>query len=366
MSSELVSCRWGILSAASIAKKNWRAIAQTSRSSVVAVASRRREAAEQFVRECSLHTPQRLSVDAMDSYDALLKRSDIDAVYIPLPTGLRKEWILRAAEHGKHILAEKPAAITTEDMEEILDVCRKKGVQFMDGVMFMHSTRLPQLRESLLCPESIGTIRRIACQFSFNGGDEFAKSNIRTDSKLEPFGCLGDLGWYCIRFILWVHCFAMPTRVSGRTLATLQGAGSEDQVPAEFSAELDFPGGSTASFYCSFLTENQQWAHVSGTKGYARLDDFVLPFFGSEVAYEVSQPYFNVQGCSFHMQQHTQRFAVREYDSGFAPAQEINMFETFQKIVESKQLDPTWGDICLQTQQVMNQLYQSAKKQHAE
>lgn len=362
MSSESVTCRWGILSAANIAKKNWRAIAQTSRSSVVAVASRRREAAEQFVRDCGLHTPQRLPVDAMDSYEALLKRDDIDAVYIPLPTGLRKEWILRAAKHGKHVLAEKPAAITTEDMEEILKVCRQNNVQFMDGVMFMHSARLPQLRQTLACPDSIGAIRRIACQFSFNGGDEFAKSNIRTDSKLEPFGCLGDLGWYCIRFILWVHQFAMPTRVSGRILSTLQGAKSEDQVPAEFSAELDFADGSTASFYCSFLTENQQWVHVSGTKGYARLDDFVLPFFGSEVAYEVSQPFFNVQGCSFHMQQHTTRQSVREYDSGFSPAQEINMFETFQKIVETKQLDPAWGDICLKTQQVMNQLLQSATR----
>lgn len=359
MGSPLIECRWGILSAAGIARKNWRAIAQSSAGTVVAVASRRKEAAESFVRECSQHTPQKTSVDALDSYDELLRRKDIDAVYIPLPTGLRKEWIIRAAQHGKHVLAEKPAALTVADLEEILEVCKLHQVQFMDGVMFMHSARLDRLKESLLSPSQIGTIRRIACQFSFHGGKEFEQSNIRVNSKLEPFGCLGDLGWYCIRFLLWANDYAMPTRYSGRTLSALCGEGSEQSVPAEFSAELDFPNGSTGSFYCSFVTQNQQWAHISGTEGYARLDDFVLPFFGSEVAFEVSQPHFEIRGCSFHMQQHSERIAVPEYDSGFYPAQEINMIERFQSIVASKKLEPVWGDVCLKTQRVMNELFQN-------
>ena len=98
---------------------------------------------------------------------------------------------------------------------------------------------------------------------------------------------------------------------------------------------------------------------ISGTEGYAYLDDFVLPFFGSEVSYDVCHPRFDVRGCSFHMQQHKQRIAVEEYDSGHAPAQEINMIETFQSIVASKTLDPSWGDICLKTQRVMDSLWTS-------
>lgn len=359
MTTEPIHCRWGILSAAGIARKNWRAIAQTAAGTVVAVASRRQEAAQQFVRECSHHTPQKTNTDALGSYDELLKRSDIDAVYIPLPTGLRKEWIIKAAQHGKHVLAEKPAALSATDLEEILDVCKSQGVQFMDGVMFMHSARLDRLRETLMSPSQIGDIRRIACQFSFHGGDEFGKSNIRVNSQLEPFGCLGDLGWYCIRFLLWAHQYAMPTRVVGRTLSSLQGVGSDNKVPGEFSAELDFPNGSTASFYCSFVTQNQQWAHISGTEGYAMLEDFVLPFFGSEVAYDVCQPRFDVNGCSFHMKQQKQRYSVNEYDSGFAPSQEVNMIEAFQAIVSSKTLDPSWGEICLKTQRVMDSLWKS-------
>lgn len=357
MNSGSVSCRWGILSAATIAKKNWRAIAQTQGGSVVAVASRRREAAEQFVKECGAHTPQRTNVDALGSYDELLSRKDIDAVYIPLPTGVRKEWIIAAAKKGKHVLAEKPAALNAADLEEILDVCNKNGVQFMDGVMFMHSARLDRLREVLLSPSQIGTLRRIACQFSFAGNDDFAKGNIRVNSHLEPFGCLGDLGWYCIRFILWVNDMEMPTRIAGRTISKLKGDGSDNEVPGEFSADLDFANGSTASFYCSFVTRDQQWAHISGTAGSAKLDDFVLPFFGSEVSFETSQPQFDVNGCSFHMKNRVEKHRVYEYDSGFAPAQEINMFERFQKIVESKTLEPSWGEICLKTQRVMDALF---------
>lgn len=360
--SNKIACRWGILSAAAIAKKNWRAIAQTTGSTVVAVASRRKEAAEKFVEECTAHTPQRTPVDALGSYDELLKRSDIDAVYIPLPTGLRKEWIIKAAEHGKHVLAEKPAALTAKDLEEVLAVCKMNNVQFMDGVMFMHSARMERLKAALQDKNNVGDIRRIASQFSFNGGDEFDKSNIRTDSVLEPFGCLGDLGWYCIRFILWVNDYKMPSRVSARTITGRKGDASSSPVPAEFSAELDFDGGVSASFYCSFLTEHQQWVHISGTKGSICVEDFVLPYYGNESSFEIRKPVFDTHVCSFHMKKFTERVAVAEYDSSFAPAQEINMFETFQSIVESKNLDPSWGEICLKTQQVMDMLWESSKE----
>lgn len=354
-------CRWGILSTAAIARKNWRAIAQSKKGTLVAVASRRLDAAQAFVRECNAHTAQRQLPDAVEGYEALLKRKDIDAVYIPLPTGLRKEWILRAAEHGKHILAEKPAALSAADLEEILAACNHNHVQFMDGVMFMHSARLPLLRKCLDDEESIGTLRRIACSFSFLGDSQFSQKNIRVDSQLEPFGCLGDLGWYCIRFLLWANRWQAPTLLSSKCIASVRGENSQADVPAEFSAELQFPNGSTGAFYCSFVTGNQQWAHLSGTKGNAFLADFVLPHFGSEVSFQIEKPTFNISGCDFHMQEHTQRICVQEYASGHSPAQEINMIEAFNSIVLSKAINPFWSDIALATQRVMDQLFAAAK-----
>jgi predicted dehydrogenase len=355
--SSIGLCRWGILSTAAIAKKNWRAIAKSKSGTLVAVASRRLEAAKEFIRECQANTPQKQEPEAINGYEALLERKDIDAVYIPLPTGLRKEWIIAAAESGKHVLAEKPAALSAADLEEVLEVCKRKGVQFMDGVMFMHSARLPLLRQCLDDGNSVGDMKRIACNFSFLGDDTFSQKNIRVDSQLEPFGCLGDLGWYCIRFLLWANRWQMPTQVSGQCLTGMRGEKSETEVPAEFSAELVFPGGSSGSFYCSFLTGNQQWAHISGTKGNAFLSDFVLPHFGCEVSFGIENPAFLVNGCDFHMQARSRRVIANEYDSGHSPSQEINMFETFSRIVLDRKLEPHWGDIALATQRVMDQLF---------
>ncbi len=359
--SDLALCRWGILSTAAIARKNWRAIAQTKSGTLVAVASRRIEAAKSFIRECQAHTAQRHVPDAVGGYEVLLARKDIDAVYIPLPTGLRKEWIIAAAESGKHVLAEKPTALSAADLEEILSVCKYNNVQFMDGVMFMHSARLPMLRQYLDDGQSIGAMRRIACHFSFLGDDSFSQKNIRVDSQLEPFGCLGDLGWYCIRFLLWANHWQIPTQLTGRCLTSMRGEKSETTVPAEFSAELLFPGGSTGSFYCSFIAGNQQWAHISGTKGNAFMPDFVLPHYGCEVSFDIEKPTFLVNGCDFHMQEHTRRVIVDEYASGHAPAQEINMFETFNKIVLSREVDPFWGDISVATQRVLDQLFAASQ-----
>src|SRR5581483_1320639 len=99
-------------------------------------------------------------------------------VYVPLPTGVRKEWILRAAEAGKHVLCEKPCGVTARDLRAMLDACHKRRVQFMDGVMFMHSRRMPLLRQVLDDPQEIGEVRRTASQFSFKAPEEFYRQNI--------------------------------------------------------------------------------------------------------------------------------------------------------------------------------------------
>ncbi|HUQ70594.1 MAG TPA: Gfo/Idh/MocA family oxidoreductase, partial [Planctomycetaceae bacterium] len=155
-------CRWGILGTAEIARKNWQAIALSGNSALTAVGSRTVERSRQFIAECQAACPFPTAPAAVGSYDELLTRSDVDAVYIPLPTGLRKEWVIKAANAGKHVLVEKPVGVTTADVQDMLAACEKNRVQFMDGVMFMHSKRLPRLREVLDDLERVGDIRRIA------------------------------------------------------------------------------------------------------------------------------------------------------------------------------------------------------------
>ena len=354
-------CRWGFLSAAWIGIKNWQSVALSGNGEIVAVASRDASKGEAWIDECSAHVPFPSKPKAMEGYDALLARDDIDAVYIPLPTGVRAEWVIKAAQAGKHVMCEKPCGIDVAETEAQLAACNEAGVQFMDGVMFMHSTRLDALRETLT-DGSIGEIRRIHSAFSFNGGDDFASGNIRMHSDLEPLGCLGDLGWYNIRFNLWAMDYAMPQAVSGRMIRGAARGDSPDQVPIEFSGEFFYENGTTASYYCSFITANQQWAHVCGTEGTVRLDDFVVPFFGSDVKYTVSNTESNQHVCDFNMEQRERIVSVKEHANAHPTAQETNLFRTFGDLVLSGTPDPKWGEITLQTQRVVMACIESSKK----
>ena len=150
------TCRWGILGTANIARKNWRAIRNAGNSTLTAVASRDRAKAQKFIDECQADVPFTTAPAACGGYDELLARKDVDAVYIPLPTGIRREWVVKAAKAGKHVLCEKPCGVNAADVMAMLDACKENKVQFMDGVMFMHSARLPLLRKVLDDGESVG------------------------------------------------------------------------------------------------------------------------------------------------------------------------------------------------------------------
>ncbi len=354
-------CRWGILGTAEIARKNWQAIRNAPNCALAAVASRDLERCRRFIGECQQHASFDPPPKAFGSYEELLASDAVDAVYMPLPTGIRKAWVIRAAEAGKHVLAEKPVGVTAQDVREMLAACRQSGVQFMDGVMFMHSRRLESMQNTLADDQNIGQLKRITSHFTFRGGGEFFARNIRARGNLEPLGCLGDLGWYNLRFTLWAMNGKLPARVAGHMLAEHRRPDSPAAVPTDFSAELFFADGVSASFYCSFLTEIQQWAILGGTKGSLYVPDFVLPRYGAEAAFEVSNPIYTIAGCDFNMEEHTRRFAVREYSNSAENAQETNMFRRFAELVLSGRPDASWGEMTLKTQQVLDACLQSAR-----
>lgn len=353
--------RWGILSTAEIARKNWKAIQLSGNSTVTAVASRDPERSRRFVAECQQEAPMETAPQALARYADLVTSDAVDAIYVPLPTGLRKEWIMRAAAAGKHVVCEKPCAASTTDLREMIDTCQRHKVQFMDGVMFMHSRRLEKLRQVLNDGETIGEVRRLASVFTFRQAPEFFTGNIRVHSALEPFGCLGDLGWYCLRFALWAKQWQMPMEVNGRVLSDCRRADSPAAVPTAFTGELIFSGGVSADFYCSFHTETEQWVRLSGTRGGLRVEDFVLPFAGKELSFKVYHADFKVKGCDFRMEPHLQRIDVPESSHGQTDAQETNMFRSFAAQAMSGQLNPLWPETALKTQQVMEACLQSAR-----
>jgi predicted dehydrogenase len=355
--------RWGILGAANIAQKNWKAIQNAANATVTALASRDLLRSKEFIRKCQAEAPMDTKPRAFGSYDELLASPEVDAVYIPLPTGRRKEWVLKAAWARKHMVCEKPCASTVADLEEMLAACRDHNVQFMDGVMFMHSRRLEAMREALQKPDGVGKIKRITSSFTFGSTPEFFSGNIRTHSELEPLGCLGDLGWYCIRFALWAMDWRLPQRVTGQIVSQFARPDSPLPVPTDFSGELLFDREVSAGFHCSFIAANQQWAKVSGDQGYLELDDFVLPFNGPELHFQVQKTQFHVAGCDFKMEPHTRRYLVPEHSHGHPDAQESNMFRNFSNQVRSGSLNPLWPEIALKTQRVACACLESARKE---
>ncbi len=155
--------------------------------------------------------------------------------------------------------------------------------------------------------------------------------------------------------------FQLPRQVSGRLLSQQGREDSPAPVPTEFSGELLFDGGVSAGFYCSFITELQQWAHVSGTKGLLRIPDFVLPNHGSEISFEVSKPIYRTVGCNFDMEPGTRRITVPEHSHGHSNAQETNLFRNFANQILSGHLNEAWPDMAAKTQQVMEACLASAR-----
>jgi predicted dehydrogenase len=340
--------RIGFLSTSGIGRKNWKAVLNSGNCVISAVASRDVQKSRDFIRECQAADSFDLLPAALGSYEELIASASVDAVYIPLPTGLRKEFVLRAAAAGKHVLCEKPCAAGVAGLAEMLAACKKNSVQFLDGVMFMHSPRLARVREILDDGKSVGQIRRIASAFSFYPGEEFFSTNIRANGALEPAGCLGDLGWYCIRFALWTLHWQMPREVTGRILSQSENLPGRPSSPTEFSAELFYDDGVSVGFYASFLAAKQQWVHVSGQKGWLRLPDFIHPFNSYEPAFEVNEKFVTVASdvkCPP---------GVDPMEFGHATAQDARMWRNFANQIHSGKLNDDWPMWALKTQAVLD------------
>ena len=348
--------RIGFLSTAGIGKKNWQAIFNSGNCVIAAVASRDVTKSRKFIDECQHEFAFAETSRALGSYEELIASPDVDAVYVPLPTGLRKEWVLRAAAAGKHIICEKPCAVSASELDEMISACAKNRVQFMDGVMFMHSPRMAKIREVLDDGQSVGEIRRISSAFSFYAGENFFRDNIRVDGALEPAGCLGDLGWYCIRFALWTMNWRLPREVTGKILSQSENLPNRPSSPTEFSGGLIFDGNISMEFYSSFLAAKQQWVHVSGQKGWLRLPDFLHPFDGYEPAFEVNEKMIR---CDAEVKCPP---GVDPMIQGHATAQDTRMWRNFANQIFSGKLNDDWPMWALKTQKVLDACHEAARR----
>ncbi|KAF8674456.1 hypothetical protein HU200_048290 [Digitaria exilis] len=278
--------RFGILGCASIARKVARAIGLVPGATIAAVGSRSESKARRFISENGLDGA---AVRAHGSYETLLDDPGVDAVYAPLPTGLHARWAAAAAARGKHVLLEKPAAPCAADLDAILAACDAAGVQFMDGTMLMHHPRTHEMRNIIADKKDFGDVRMINSVLSFPVSDDFLENDIRVKPELDGLGALGDIGWYCVRAILWAVGYELPT-----TVAALPGSVTKNDagVVLACGASMHWAGSKVvATFTCSFLASLAMDLTVVGTNGTTlRVTDFVIPLEESSAAFSVAPP----------------------------------------------------------------------------
>ncbi|KAE9600158.1 putative D-xylose 1-dehydrogenase (NADP(+)) [Lupinus albus] len=150
--------RFGILGCAQIAIKLCKAITTATNATLHAIGSRSLEKAALFVAEHGL--PE--AVRVYGSYEEVVNDDEVDAIYIPLPTGLHVTWAVKAAERGKHVLLEKPVAMNVAGLDRILEACEAHEVQFMDGTMWVHHPRTSKMKETLSDQQRFGQLKWVS------------------------------------------------------------------------------------------------------------------------------------------------------------------------------------------------------------
>jgi predicted dehydrogenase len=198
-----------------------------------------------------------------DQFDECMRSGEIDAVYIALPNHLHREYTIRAAKHGIHVLCEKPLAVTEKDCLAMIQACEKYDVRLMTAYR-LHFEKANLSTVKVVQSGRIGEPRIFNSTFSMN----VRSGDIRLRDETGG-GTLYDIGIYCINAARYLFR-AEPIEVTGVSAAG-EGKRFED-VEEMFSATLRFPGDRLASFVCSFGASDCAEYRVVGTKGNVRLD----------------------------------------------------------------------------------------------
>lgn len=242
--------RWGVLSTANIGRTQViPAIFRAENAEMSAISSRGDRV---YAAARELGIPK-----AYESYEALLDDPEIDAVYIPLPNNLHKEWVIKAAEKGKHVLCEKPAALSAQEAKEMIEACEANGVKFMEAFMYQLHPQHARVKEIIASGE-IGEVKLIKSSHSFYLNNR--ERDIRMDKTMGG-GSIYDVGSYCVQVIRHLTD-SEPVKV--QAIAELDEATGIDLTSTVY---MKMDNGIKAMFDCSFDMINRNEYEVIGTEG---------------------------------------------------------------------------------------------------
>ncbi|WP_108397841.1 aldo/keto reductase [Devosia submarina] len=255
--------RWGIIGPGSIAKAFQGGVAGSKHGVLAAIATRdpnKPNLATDFPGARIVH-----------GYDALLADPEIDAVYIAVPHTGHAEWAIKAAQAGKHVLVEKPLALSSHEMDAVFHAHRKAGTFAGEAFMYRLHPQTAKLGE-LIRSGAIGEVRMIQSSFGFSMGI-FQPQHRLFASALAGGGIL-DVGGYPVsmaRFIAGQAVgkpFADPVKVAGT--AKLNAEGTDDWA----AAVLTFENGIVAQVSCAVMANLDNVLRIHGSEGRIEVPDF--------------------------------------------------------------------------------------------
>jgi predicted dehydrogenase len=250
--------RWGVLSTSDLALKQViPAMQQGTYSEISAIASRNLAAAQ--AAAAHLGIPK-----AYGSYDELLADPEIDAIYNPLPNHLHVPWSIKALEAGKHVLCEKPIAMSAAEAQTLADAARAyPNLKLTEAFMYRHHPQWRRARQ-LVAESKIGELRTIQTFFSYFLEDP---NNIRNIADVGG-GAMMDIGCYAVSVPRYIFG-AEPRRVAA--IVEYDPRFKTDRLA---SAVLDF-GTGTATFTCGTQLSPYQRVNIFGTQGRIEIE---IPF----------------------------------------------------------------------------------------
>ena len=241
---------WGVLGAANIATSQMiPAIQQSDNNQLVGIASRDQNKALKLAQDHQL-------ANSFADYDSLIASDQVDAVYIPLPTAMHTEWVLKAISAGKHVLCEKPMGMQALDIDRIIEAQRDSGLLVGEAFMVAHHPQWAFVRK-LLATNVIGPLRYVEGCFSYFNRDPNSHKN-----STELGGCgLRDIGVYPI------ICTRLATGQEPQRVKAKLDWDPAFKVDRYARCELEF-NEFTLDFYCSTQLANQQSMFFHGERGW--------------------------------------------------------------------------------------------------
>ncbi len=239
---------WGLLSTAHINRALIPPLQVSQRNQLLAVGSRTQENADNYARARKI--PR-----AYGSYEALLADPDINVIYNSLPNHLHAEWTIKAVEAGKHVLCEKPLALSVAEVDAIKAAARKHGRVVAEAFMYRHHPQNLKVQE-LVRNGSLGTLKLVRGSFTYilNG-----EGNIRADPALGG-GSIWDVGCYPISYARSV-IGADPFEVFGWQVTGPTG------IDDTFIGQMRFDHDVYSQFDCSFITPYHVLMEIVGSEG---------------------------------------------------------------------------------------------------